>query len=246
MIKKLITTQLMLTLSLAGLLFAGNNKSISKEPNKDSKRNEQVIMNENALPPDMMTLPFNALVIKHTVADYSVWKSVFDADSTKRIAAGLHKIGVSRGIENPNLVNIAFMVEDVQKAKAFRSDPSRKEVMDKAGVISAPMVKFIKVLRMTKEMQKLLDYVEVTIKVKDFDAWLKVFDGEGAAMRTKDGMVDLVLAQGIDDPNLVYLVFKITDLAQAKAAMDNPARQKLMKKSGVIGQPEVYYGRDQM
>jgi len=53
------------------------------------------------------------------------------------------------------------------------------------------------------------------------------------------------LAQGIDDPHLVYLVFKITDLEQAKAAMINPARKKLMQKSGVLGEPEIYFGRDQ-
>jgi len=53
------------------------------------------------------------------------------------------------------------------------------------------------------------------------------------------------LAQGIDDPHLVYLVFKITDLEQAKAAMISPDRKKLMQKSGVMGEPEIYYGRDQ-
>ena len=64
-------------------------------------------------------------------------------------------------------------------------------------------------------------------------------------MRAKDGLQDGVLAQGIDDPNLVYLVFKITDLEQAKAALINPERKKLMQKSGVIGEPEIYFGRYQ-
>ncbi len=236
----------MLTLSLAVLLFAGNNKSISNETSKDAKTNEQVTLNENALPPDMMTLPFNVMVIKHTVADYNVWKMAFDADSTYRNAAGLHSIGVDRGIENPNLINLPFMVEDVQKAKAFGADPRLKKVMDNAGVTSAPSVLFVKVMRMSPEMLKASDYEEVILKVKDFDAWLKVFDGEGAAMRAKDGMTDGVLGQGIDDPNLVYLVFAITDVEKAKAARASIERQKLIKKSGVIGQPKVFYGRSQM
>jgi hypothetical protein len=192
-----------------------------------------------------MSLPFNVVVIRHTVADYNVWKPFFDADSTNRKAAGLHLLGLSRGIENKNEVEIPFMIEDVQKAKAFTTNPVLKDVMQKGGVTSAPNILFIKVLRMSKAIQMPGDYVEVTLKIKDYDSWIKVFDGEGAAMRAKDGLQDGVLAQGIDDPHLVYLVFKITDLDQAKAALINPARKKLMQKSGVMGEPEVYFGRDQ-
>ena len=245
MIKKLITTQLALALSLAMVLFAGNTKNTGKAAKMDAESNEQPVLKENAPPDDMMSLPFNAVVIKHTVADYNVWKPFFDADSTNRNAAGLHLIGLARGIENENEVEIPFMIDDVQKAKAFTTNPVLKDVMQKGGVTSAPSILFIKVLRMSKAIQMPGDYAEVTLKVKDFDSWIKVFDGEGAAMRAKDGLQDGVLAQGIDDPHLVYLVFKITNLEQAKAAMTDPARKKLMQKSGVMGEPEIYFGRDQ-
>ena len=245
MMKKLITTQLALAMSLAMVLFAGNTKSTNKAANMDTKSTEKAVTNENVPPDDMMSLPFNVLVIRHTVADYDVWKPFFDADSTNRNAAGLHLLGLSRGIENQNEVEMPFMINDVEKAKAFATNPDLKNVMQKAGVTSAPSMLFIKVLRMSKIMQMPGDYAEVTLKIKDFDSWIKVFDGEGAAMRAKDGLQDGVLARGIDDPHLVYLVFKITDLDQAKAAMINPARKKLMQKSGVVGEPEIYYGRDQ-
>ena len=246
MTKKIITTQLALALSLAMVLFAGNTKSTGKAAIMNAESNEQPVINENAPPDDMMSLPFNAVIIKHTVADYNLWKPFFDADSTNRNEAGMHIIGLARGIENENEVEIPFMIDDVQKAKEFTSNPVLKDVMEKGGVTSAPSILFIKVLRMSKAIQMPGDYVEVTLTIKDYDSWIKVFDGEGAEMRAKDGLVDGVLARGIDDPNLVYLVFKITDLDQAKAAMVNPARKKLMQKSGVIGAPEVYYGRDQM
>jgi len=243
--KKFITTQLALALSLAMALFAGNTKSTGNTAQMDSKSTEQTVTNENVPPDDMMSLPFNVLVIRHTVADYNVWKPFFDADSTNRNAAGLHLLGLSRGIENQNEVEIPFMIEDVQKAKAFTTNPVLKDVMQKGGVTSAPSILFIKVIRMSETMKTPGDYAEVTLKIKDFDSWIKVFDGEGADMRVKDGLQDGVLAQGIDDPQLVYLVFKITDLDQAKAAMTNPARKKLMQKSGVIGEPEIFFGRDQ-
>jgi len=202
-------------------------------------------MTENAQPPAKPSLPFNAAVIKHAVADYNKWKPFFDADSTNRNAAGMHAMGVARGIENPNEVVIPFMIDDVQKAKAFAADPKLKATMEKAGVTSAPSIKFIKVLRMSDAIQKPSDFAEITHQVTDFDAWLKVYDAEGPETRAKDGLEDGVLAQGIDDPNLVYLVFKITDLAKAKAAMANPERLKIMQDAGVISKPEIYYGRDQ-
>jgi len=244
MTKKLITTQLALALSLAMVLFAGNTKSTGKAAKMDASSTEQPVTKENAPPDDMMSLPFNAVVIKHTVADFNVWKPFFDADSTNRNAAGLHLIGLARGIENENEVEIPFMIDDVQKAKEFTTNPVLKDVMEKGGVTSAPSILFIKVLRMSKAIQMPGDYVEVILKIKDFDSWIKVFDGEGAAIRVKDGLQDGVLAQGIDDPHLVYLVFKITNLEQAKAAKTDPVRKKLMQKSGVMGEPEIYFGRD--
>ena len=244
MTKKIITTQLALALSLAMVLFAGNTKSTGKAAIMIAESNEQPVINENAPPDDMMSLPYNAVVIKHTVADYNLWKPFFDADSTNRNEAGMHIIGLARGIENENEVEIPFMIDDVQKAKAFTTNTVLKEVMQKGGVTSEPSILFIKVLRMSKAMQIPGDYVEVTLKIEDFDSWLKVFDGEGAAIRVKDGLQDGVLAQGIDDPHLVYLVFKITDLEQAKAAIVDPARKKLMQKSGVMGEPEIFYGRN--
>jgi len=243
--KKFITTQLAMALSLAMVLFAGNTKSTGNAAQMDAKSTEQTVTNENVPPDDMMSLPFNVVVIRHTVADYNVWKPFFDADSTNRSAAGLHLLGLSRGIENQNEVEIPFMIEDVQKAKAFTTNPVLKDVMQKGGVTSAPSILFIKVIRMSETMKTPGDYAEVTLKIKDFDSWIKVFDGEGEAMRAKDGLQDGVLAQGIDDPQLVYLVFKITDLEKAKAAMTNPARKKLMQKSGVMGEPEIFFGRDQ-
>ena len=229
------------------LLFAcNNNTSTAKDANTDSTANNQPAKTEIPQKPGGPTVPFNALIIKHTVADYAKWKPFFDADSTIRNEAGLHVIDISRGIDNPSVVNLPNLVDDIAKAKAFASDPRLKDVMQKAGVVSAPELKFIQVLRMSEAAQKHGDYIELSLKVKDFDKWLKVFDSEGPASRAADGLTDGVLGRGIDDPNQVYLVFVITDTAKAKAAItNNPARKKLMVESGVVGQPEIFLGRDQ-
>ena len=196
--------------------------------------------------PAMPAVPFDAMVIRHTVADFAKWKPAFDADAPARDAAGLHLIGVGRGILNPNEVDLPFVADSVEKAKAFGGDPRLKDVMKKAGVTSEPNVKFLRVIRMSEvgKQGALGNYVTLAHKVKDFDAWLKVFDREGAAVRAKDGLIDAVLARGIDDPNLVFLVFKINSVEQVKAAMANPERQKLMQEGNVVGEPEIYFGND--
>ena len=79
----------------------------------------------------------------------------------------------------------------------------------------------------------------VTHKVKDFDAWLKVYNGEGTAARESQGMVDVALGRGIDDPSVVHIVFDITDMAKAKAAIVSPEKKKLMMSAGVIGEPHI-------
>jgi hypothetical protein len=242
MIKKIIQIKLAFVLSIAAVLFAfSNNQSIAQVSGTDTKSPTAMKENTDGMP----SLPFNVVVIKHNVADYNKWKPFFDSDSINRNAAGLRALGLARGIDNPNEVEIPFMIGDVQKAKAFTSDPKLKDVMQKSGVVSEPDIKFIKVLRMTDALQNPGKYLEVSHIVKDFDAWLKVFDAEGPSTRANDGLEDGVLARGIDNPNLVYLVFKITDIEKAKAALDKPARQKIMQDAGVIGKPEVYFGQDQ-
>lgn len=238
--------RLTLTLSIASLLFVCGNLQVAGQKSKtDSRSTKQADMKESPQNPDMPTLPFNVVVIRHSVVNYNVWRPLFDADSVYRKAAGLHTFGVARGLDNQNEVEMPFMIDDVQKAKAFSSDARLKEVMQKAGVTSEPKITFIKVLRMTDALHEPGEYAEISHKVKDFDAWLKVFDAEGVATRANDGLIDGVLARGIDDPNLVYLVFKITDLTKAKAALEKPSRQKTMQEAGVIGKPEVYFGQDQ-
>jgi hypothetical protein len=234
-----------LALILALTCFACGNNQGNKKASTDSDTTKLSVSKENPQTPTGPQLPFAAVVIKHTVADYSKWKPVFDADSTNRKAAGLHNIGVSRGLDNQNEVEAPFMIDDVQKAKAFVSDPKLKEAMQKGGVNSTPDIKFVNVLRMSDAIQQSGDFAEIRHNVKDFDAWLKAYDGEGPATRANDGLEDGVLARGIDDQNFVLLVFRITDLEKAKAALNNPARQKLMQDAGVMGKPEIYFGRDQ-
>ena len=183
--------------------------------------------------------PFDVVEISHAVKDYSKWRPLFDNDSTARKASGMELIVVGRKNDKPNDLLIALQVSDTQKAKAFTADPRLKEVMAKGGVISKPDIAFYHVIRFNPDSKE-KQWVLITHKVKDFDAWLKVFDGEGAT-RASYGLVDVALARGLDDPNTVHIVFDIKDMAKAKARMNDPALKKLMTEAGVEGAPKIVF-----
>ncbi|MEO6190805.1 MAG: hypothetical protein ABIP47_09330 [Saprospiraceae bacterium] len=43
---------------------------------------------------------------------------------------------------------------------------------------------------------------------------------------------------------MLYLVFKISDIAKVKALLTSEAKKKMMQESGVISEPEIFFGRD--
>lgn len=191
------------------------------------------------------TLPMDVITIYHTVKDFNQWRPGFDTDSVARLASGLSFVAVEKSADKPNDVKIVLAPSDMAKAKAFIADPRLKDVMDKLGVISKPVVNFWSIIRYNTENQKTGGArLEIVHKVKDFDAWVKVFDAEGPATRAANGMNDLVLGRGVDDPNLVHIVFDVTNMAKAKARLADPALKKLMEDAGVVGAPTITFYND--
>lgn len=231
-IKNFLTPVLILVFTVA-FLSCKNNKTEKAEP-------------EKAMPKDTATAvavfePYKVIVIKHKVADYEKWRMGYDAHDSVRKAYGITHFVVGRGIDNPNMIVIIDKFSDVQKAKDFSMLPNLKDAMKKAGVTGKPEFSYYDVIRndTTKIDQK--DRLMVTHKVKDFDAWLKVYDAEGTAKRMEEGFIDRGLARSIDDPNIVAIVFAVTDMKKAKASITSEAKKKLMKDAGVVGAPEMFF-----
>lgn len=178
-------------------------------------------------------------ILQHPVADYDRWRPVFDADDAARQSFGLTTIGVGRGIENPNQVIMYFRMEDTARANVCMMRPELKPLMDSAGVTAAPTVEYVNVLRNDTANTDITDRVLVKHKVKDFDAWLKVYDNEGMETRKSHGIIDRAIARGMDDPNMVYIVFAISDWDKANARLGSEALKKTMSDAGVEGPPEA-------
>ncbi|MCY7293581.1 MAG: hypothetical protein LH615_15495 [Ferruginibacter sp.] len=222
-------------------IFSCNNNADKKEEKATTATITETRATE--IQPDVFK-PFNAVLIKHTVNDYEKWKAVFDADSSFRNEAGLHLMGpIGRGLENKNVVEIGLAIDDITRAKAFANNPRLKDVMQKGGVTSAPNISYWKIIRYDAMVDKQnLPYAEREVNVKDFDTWVKAFDaGGGKAQRETEGSLDLALAQGLEDPNKITVVFAITDMNKFKTAMASDAKKKIMADAGVIGKPEMTF-----
>jgi hypothetical protein len=132
-------------------------------------------------------------------------------------------------------------MDDTAKAKAMGANPRLKDVMKKAGVTSAPQLSYVhRVMSDTLAGGGSADRVLIQHKVKDFDAWRKVFD-EHKQARMDNGLADRMLGYSTDDKNQVTIVFAITDAAKAKAFMNSKDLADKMKAGGVEGPPSIFF-----
>jgi hypothetical protein len=220
---------------IAALLFSCGGSSSKKSGDSTAGTSDTTKKAAMSMP-----VPFDVVDVRHTIKDYAQWRPVFDADSTNRKAAGGQDLVVGRDVDSANNLLVVVKCSDLAKARAMMVDPKLKAAMEKGGVISKPDITFYHVIRFGGN-PKAKQFMVVNHKVKDFAAWLKVFDGEGAAKRASQGYNDIALARGIDDTTLVHLAFEVTDMAKAKAAIVSDEKKKLMESAGVIGKPDIRF-----
>ena len=183
--------------------------------------------------------PFKVMAVTHIVKDFDVLKKTFDAHESLRTANGLTLRAMGRDMKNPNKVLIFLKIDDVQKAKDFSVSTDLKEAMQKAGVIGKPEIIYVDVVRFEESPAEFKDRLRVGHKVKDFDTWLKAYDAEGKETRLANGLIDRALSRNIDDPNMIYITFAVSDMAKAKARLKSPELKKIMTEAGVDGKPVI-------
>jgi hypothetical protein len=91
------------------------------------------------------------VMVTHHVKDFDAWKKAYDADSSRRTGAGLIQRGMTRGIDDPNMVGLLFAVTDLAKAKAAMTSPDMKKVMEAAGVDGPPTITWFKWVKIKSE-----------------------------------------------------------------------------------------------
>jgi len=84
------------------------------------------------------------MLVRHKVADFAKWKTVYDVHGSARQNAGLKQEHLLRNVDDPNEVILLFLAEDLEKAKAFAASDDLRQAMQKAGVSDKPDVYFLK------------------------------------------------------------------------------------------------------
>ena len=215
---------------------SGDDEKKTEETSKDT-----TAKTTETPPPPTPVKPDNVAVVTHKVANYAKWKPVYDADDAARQAAGLKNYVIARGMgKDSNTVMIALKMSDTAKAKAFGSSKELMAKMKEGGVIGKPTVMLVNVVTTENEGNPTPARLRVTHKVKDFDAWKKVFDSHKQD-RVANGFLDRSVGYSFDDNHLVSVVFIVTDMAKAKAFVASKDLKDKMAEAGVVGPPTMFW-----
>lgn len=189
---------------------------------------------------EMNRLPETAVVVITEVADWTTWKTQFDAHEGMRKAAGILGHHLNRGHENPNLVSIYMAVSDVAKAKAFMASADLRRVMAEAGVKGAPTAIWMKPVVADIVWDRELPALMVSHSVANFDTFLAAYTA-GADLRKQGGIIGHAVNRSLDDPNLVTVYHQAETHDALKAFTASPGLKAAMEKAGVTSAPQFTF-----
>jgi hypothetical protein len=222
------------------LLSLGSCNSGEDKKTEASSADTTTIKAETPAPVPPATSQFMTIIQK--VANYDKWKPVYDSHDSVRQSNGLHNYVIARGTEDPNMVLVALKMDDVDKAKGMVASQEMKDRMKKAGVTGSPSFDYlVSIMNDTTAIQATTRLM-VKHKVKDWDAWKKVFD-EHKQARMNAGLTDRVVGYTIGDNHNVTLVFSVADMAKAKAFINSKDLKDKMNEAGVEGPPSFFFYR---
>ncbi len=84
-----------------------------------------------------------SLLIRHRVADFTAWKSVFDEHAVSRRANGSRGGQVFHNAADPNEVLVLLGWDDLDRVRLFLDSDDLREAMTRAGVSGEPEVWFL-------------------------------------------------------------------------------------------------------
>ena len=145
------------------------------------------------------------LVVHHWVRDFAAWKPVFDEHEDVRRSHGEVEHRIYQDIHKPNRVVIHNDFPSEEAARAFMTDPSLPEAMERGGVEGEPGIGLVE---RTEQKRYAEGAVAVTLvvhhRVRDYDAWKPVFD-EHEDVRRSHGELEHRIYQTLGDPNGVVI-----------------------------------------
>jgi hypothetical protein len=85
-----------------------------------------------------------------------------------------------------------------------------------------------------------MGYLLVRHKVREFHEWKRVFDTHREAQRHSGLRIEKVM-RNLYEPNEVFLLFEVTDLAKARGFVSSSEVPDAQAASGVMDRPDIYF-----
>jgi len=211
-----------------------------EEKKSDTSAADTAVAVAKPVEPAPAPKPANVVVVKHKVANFAKWKSLYDSHDSVRLKYGLHNYIVARGTKDSNMVMIALRMDDVNKAKEFAALPDLKATMQKGGVKGPPSFMYIDMQMLDTTTNASPNRVMITHKVKDWDAWKKEFDSH-KQVRMDAGLTDRAVGYEFGDNHMVTIVDVVSDMKKAEAFMNSKDLKDKMTAAGVEGPPTIFY-----
>jgi hypothetical protein len=220
---------------IVALLFACNNGPAKEEQKADTTATVAPAPAE--VKPAFV--PFKVVLVQHKVKNFAKAEAEYFGRDSLRLTYGITHYVIGRDSKDSNTVFVMDRIQDVEKAKAFYKLPGATAAMKKAGVMSPPGFTYAEFVTGNDNPVQFLDGMAITHHVKDFGAWMKVFDAEGDSARRANGLITRGIARNLEDSNTVSILFEVSDLAKAKARSSSPELKKIMTDAGVDSPPTV-------
>jgi hypothetical protein len=84
------------------------------------------------------------------------------------------------------------------------------------------------------------EFLTIVHTCKDFAAWKSAYDAD-APHRAAAGLTELSLGREMTDPNVIGLIFGVTDRVKAKAFLESDRLRQVMAQAGIVGAPTIGY-----
>ena len=227
------------TIAAGILVFLSSCGSDDDKKTEEKTTETPVEKTPETTPPAKLS---NVMMMQFNVTDFAKWQAKYESkerDSIRR-ASGLTNYAVGRGLDDPNRVIVFLKMEDANKAKELTASQGMKDRMKEAGVTGTPSFNYLEVVMDDNSTIEQTNRLLMTEKVKDWDAWKKVFD-ENKQARIDGGLIDRALGHDIDDNHKVSIAFAVTDRTKAKAFLQSQDLKDKMEKAGVEGKPGAFY-----
>lgn len=82
------------------------------------------------------------MFVRHEVADYAAWRTVYDSIDSERSALGVTGHAVFTAVDDPNNVTVWHDFASLEAAQSFAGSSELREAMGRAGVQGKPDVWF--------------------------------------------------------------------------------------------------------